>query len=224
MKNQKPGVVMWVWIASLSILGATKTMAESPLSKSQVIADSEADFSGQQGEKNWFYGYWNQSADSDGIYAPNQDFTTFENFGQDPINGLSQHLEFTTGPLWVLEDGQYYTSLWARGGHAHADMPLGDHARANHWVIRRWVSDTEGSVHIKGKVGKVMPWGELWGGATQYRILVDGDVVFEKAFDGAESDYAVDVNLSPGMPVDFMIGPGPAIGVVTFSAVIEKTK
>lgn len=95
------------------------------------------------------------------------DFQLLRHFGSDPINRLSDRPEFTTGKLWYLEDGVYYTSLWAEGGHPHGTMDLGAYARVEHWAVRRWVSTTSGLVNISGHAGKTMPWGENWGGRCQ---------------------------------------------------------
>lgn len=186
------------------------------------LAHSVEGFSGVQGLNGWTYGYWDESSDADGIYDPATDFRPFERFGNDPINGLSSHSEFTTGELWYLEDGRYYTSLWAEGGHPHADMDLGAYARADHWVIRRWTSTVDGSIQINGHAGKVMPWGENWAGGTRFLILADGEAVLEAQVDDGGEAYAVRATVEAGSPIDFLIGPGSGIGVMRFTAVITE--
>ena len=39
-----------------------------------MIADSVAQFSSVQGGNNWYYGYYNRTADADATYDPNTDF------------------------------------------------------------------------------------------------------------------------------------------------------
>jgi hypothetical protein len=53
-------------------------------------------------------------------------------------------------------------------------MDLGSYARAKHWVVRRWTSTVSGRVEISGHAGKVMPWGENWGGYSRILIIVGG--------------------------------------------------
>lgn len=108
------------------------------------------------------------------------------------------------------------------GGHAHADIDLGQYERANQWVVRRWTSPYEGQVNISGVVGKVMPWGENWSGGVVYQIIVDGDVRFNHSSDQGDQLYSIKVDLKRNSQVDFLIGPGPSIGVVNFTGKIHK--
>lgn len=188
---------------------------------STVIADSVGDFYGAQGSNGWFYGYWDRSSDQDGDYDQASDFRLLAHFGEDPINGLSQHSEFTTGELWYLEDGHYYTSLWAEGGHPHGTMDLGVYAKADHWVVRRWVSSVDSDVEILGHAGKVMPWGENWAGDVKFLVVVGGSRVYEAAFSDGGEGYSVRATIQAGTPVDFLIGPGSGIGVIKFTGTIK---
>lgn len=207
-------------ILALCSLLTVGCQSDSPRA-SEIIADSVSGFSGQQGDNGWSYGYWDSSADADKTYSQETDFQLLRHFGDDPMNQLSSHTEFTTGQLWYLEDGQYYTSLWARGGHPHGTMNLGSYARADHWVVRRWVSSTSGPVSISGHAGKVMPWGANWSGDVAVRIVVDGVTVFSSSIDDGGSAYAVDATVQPGSLVDFLIGPGASVGVMEFTGTIR---
>lgn len=192
---------------------------ESTYTTSRVIADSVEQFSDKQGANGWSYGYWDQS--SDGEYRQDTNFQFFKHFGDDRKNGLSQHSEFKTGKLWYLEDGHFYTSLWAEGGHANSPMKLGKYAAAKHWAVRRWESSTTNACTIRGRIGKVMPWGKNWTGHCRARIVVDGKEVFSEIMDEDGRDYSVKVDLKQGSLVDFLIGPEPSIGVMQFTARIE---
>ncbi len=195
-------------------------MGAAPVSAG-TLANSVDDFSGQQGLNGWTYGYWDESTDADGKYDQASDFRLFSNFGIDPINGLSSHSEFTTGDLWYLEDGRYYTSLWAEGGHPHGAMDLGSYARANQWVVRRWTSTVNGRIEISGHAGKVMPWGENWVGSSSFLVVAGGDPVYETEVADGGQDYTVSAMVEVGTPVDFLIGPGSAIGVMQFTASLK---
>ena len=212
----------WIVVGLAGIHPQVEAAAVNPSHDSVLVADSVRDFSGEQGARGWFYGYWDQSADGDGAYDPGTDFRPLPNFGDDAVNGLSRHDEFTTGELWYLEDGRFYTSLWAEGGHAHGEMNLGDYARAAHWVVRRWVSTVDSEVEINGRAGKTMPWGENWGGDVVFRIVADGTTIYEATVDDAGEPYSVTTSVDDGTTVDFLIGPGRAIGVVDFTAAIRR--
>lgn len=194
------------------------------LPRAEVVADSVSGFSGEQGAGGWFYGYWDRSADPDGRYDPATDFQLLRHFGTDPINQLSGRSEFTVGELWNLEDGLYYTSLWAEGGHPHGTMPLGSHAQVEQWAVRRWVSTIDGSVTISGHAGKVMPWGENWTGGVRTLIRVDGDEVFSADVDDGGSDYSVEATVRVGSLVDFLIGPNPSVGVIELTGTIRTAE
>ncbi|HAN96681.1 MAG TPA: hypothetical protein DCQ98_04265 [Planctomycetaceae bacterium] len=195
---------------------------EGPVAdRAAPLADSVAEFGSVQDERGWSYGYWDRTRDADRRYDPASDFRPFEHYGNDPRNGLGSHDEFTTGPLWYLEDGRYYTSLWAEGGHANSGVALGEYAAAEQWAVRRWTSRTAGIVTISGQAGKVMPWGANWGGECRGLIMVDGEVVLSTVLDEQEQDYDVVVRIREGSVVDFLIAPSPSIGVVKFTATIR---
>jgi hypothetical protein len=187
----------------------------------RVVADSVGEFSGEQGANGWSYGYWDRTADPDGGYDPATDFQSLRHFGGDPINRLSGHSEFTTGQLWTLQDGKYYTSLWAEGGHPNSATQLGSHTAAEQWAVRRWVSSVDGPVTMSGHAGKVMPWGANWAGGCQALIVIDGVTVFSAAMDNQGTDYSIDATVRVGSRLDFLIGPGPNVGVTKFTATIR---
>ena len=193
----------------------------SSLQPSEVVADSVRDFSGKQGDRGWSYGYWDRSADTDKRYDQATDFQLLKHFGSDPINGISGHSEFTTGELWNLQDGLYYTSLWAAGGHPNSPVKLGEHAEAEQWAVRRWVSTTNGPVTISGHAGKVMPWGEKWSGGVQTLIVVDGTTLFRADIENQRTDYSLDATVKVGSLVDFLIGPNPSVGVIELTATVR---
>ena len=85
-------------------------------------------------------------------------------------------------------------------------------------MVRRWVSSTEGVVELSGHVGKVMPWGANWGGGVKARIVVDGATVHAVDVDDGGAPYSVSARVQVGSLVDFLIGPGLAIGVIRFTA------
>lgn len=191
---------------------------------SNVIADSVSGFSGEQGGNSWYYGYWDRTNEPNQSYAQKSDFQLLKHFGVDPKNQLSGHSDFTTGELWNLDDGVYYTSLWAEGGHPNSAMELGEYEQIEQWAVRRWVSTVDGHVTISGHVGKVMPWGESWSGNCKAMVVVDGKTVYTGVIDNQGTDYSIETDVQIDSMVDFLIGPDPAIGVTTFTATIRTTE
>ncbi|MDX2039265.1 MAG: hypothetical protein SFX72_21640 [Isosphaeraceae bacterium] len=214
---RRSAAVVFATAVGMLFAGCRPAAPESPV----VVADSVAGFSGRQGNNGWSYGYWDRSTGTDARYSQATDFRPLARFGNDPINRLSSRSEFSTGELWTLEDGVYYTSLWAAGGHANSATKLGRHQAAEHWAVRRWVSTIDGPITISGRAGKVMPWGENWQGICRALIVVDGAELFSASMDNLGKNYSIDAEVSVGSIVDFLIGPGPSVGVVEFTATIR---
>ncbi len=203
--------------APIFCLGQTRSSEST-----DVIGDSVAEFSNEQGKNGWYYGYWDLSTDADGKYNQLTDFKLLKNFGTDVRNGFSRHSKFTIGDVWYLEDGRSYTSLWAKGGHANSAIGPANYSTAEQWATRRWISDASGTVTISGHTGKVMPWGANWSGECRATIIVDGEVIFSTVMDEHGLDYSVAIKVQEKSMVDFLIAPNPSIGVVTFAATISK--
>ena len=213
---------LWVTALALAFCSPFTTGCQTAsLPPSEIVADSVSGFSGTQGANGWSYGYWDRSADTDKRYSQATDFRLLRHFGSDPINHLSGRSEFTTGKLWNLQDGLYYTSLWTEGGHPNGAMKLGTYAQAEQWAVRRWVSTTHGPVTISGHAGKVMPWGENWGGGVQALIVIDGTTLFSADVGNRSTDYSIDATVQVGSLVDFLIGPNPSVGVTKFTATLR---
>ena len=202
-----------------------------------MVADSMSGFSGKQGANGWSYGYWDRTGDTDKSYSQTTDFQLLRHFGSDPINGLSSRSDFTTGKLWILQDGLYYTALWAEGGSANGTTKLAAQAKVEHWAVRRWLSTVNGPVTISGHAAKILDWGDVDSG--QARIVVDGTTVFSAATHrrGTNSadivmrgtNYSVNVTVHLGSLVDFLITAGPtetggAFGPVRFTASIHAAR
>jgi hypothetical protein len=202
-----------------------------------MVADSVSGFSGNQGANGWSYGYWDRTADTDKSYCQTTDFQLIRHFGSDPINGLSSRTDFTTGKLWILQDGVYYTALWAEGGSSNGTAELATQAKVEHWAVRRWVSTVNGPVTISGHAAKILYWGDVDSG--QVRIVVDGSTVFSAVSHQRDTNstdivmrgtnYSVNVTVHIGSLVDFLITAGPtetggAYGPVKFTATIHATR
>lgn len=195
-----------------------------PVLRSELVADSVREFSGEQGANGWFYGYWDRTADTDQSFDQTADFQLLKHFGGDPVNKVSSHPDFATGKLWTLQDGLYYTALWAGGGSANGTTKLAPQAKVEQWAVRRWVSTVHGPVTISGQAAKILDWGGVDSG--QARIVVDGATVFSAATHGMTTNYSVNATVRIGSRVDFLITAGPpatggAFGPVKFTATIR---
>jgi hypothetical protein len=111
--------------------------------QAQLLADSQAEFSGVQGQNDWFYGYRNYTTDggadtgSDN-YDPATGFIPFAGGqGMGDWDGSSQ---FWTGAFWDMETAA--AGPWTEI-RADATHPNGANSAPNeeHWVVRRWVAN-----------------------------------------------------------------------------------
>lgn len=122
-------VLALLTFAPVSCRGQTRSNESA-----DVIGDSVAEFSKEQGKNGWYCGYWDLSTDADGKNNQTTDFKLLKNFGTDARNGLSKRSEFTIGDVWYLEDGWYYTSVWAKGGHANSAIGPANYSTAEQWA------------------------------------------------------------------------------------------
>jgi hypothetical protein len=116
-----------------------------------TLADSVTEFSGTQGQANWFYGYWDRRNDADAAYGAS-DFVPFPNTG-----GAFGPNNYWTGSAWDWFNGDPpFTQLTSQGGRPTAgnDNP----ALAEHVAIRRYVSEFEGPVRITGRITHTSDW------------------------------------------------------------------
>jgi hypothetical protein len=229
-----------LWATALALVVCPLLTAgchTASLQPAETVADSISGFSGEQGANGWSYGYWDRTADTDHSYSQTTDFQLLRHFGSDPINQVSNHPDFTTGKLWTLQDGLYYTALWAEGGSANGTTKLAPQAKVEHWAVRRWLSAVNGPVTISGHAAKILDWGDVDSG--QARIVVDGTTVFSapthrRGTNSADivmrgTNYSVNVTVHIGSLVDFLITAGPtetggAFGPVKFTATIQATR
>ncbi|WP_199248851.1 SBBP repeat-containing protein [[Phormidium] sp. ETS-05] len=151
-----------------------------------LIADSQSDFSGVQGQNNWQYGYYDNSLTS-------ADFKLMTEFNNN---------------IWRVQQGVLWTGLTRNGGHPNVEG-VGGAANDTQWAVRRWTSEVDGKINISGNLAKIdtIPESGLENGIIG-RILVDGVEVWSQAIgatDGVGVDYSIDLTVSQGSAVDFAI-------------------
>jgi hypothetical protein len=127
------------WTAATGGIGYE---TESPASV--ILADSAAEFSGVQGENNWFHGFYNKSIDAGNVYQAS-------NFVAFPSNGGAYGPEnYFTGTAWDWYSGNPpWTEIGRTNGH-----PNGSNNGLEHWAIRRWVSEIAGTVRVDWSLAK----------------------------------------------------------------------
>ncbi len=180
-------------------------------------ADSVADWSpiGQQGVNNWYYGFYNQSADVDGIYDPTTDFNSTDS-------------QWTwNGAAWVLGPGDPPWDMISVGGW----QPNGTNSGGVHWPIRRWISRTSGAVdcHIAFAKDNV-----FCGSGATLHVYQNGQERFRWSLQyndatGLQTNITLN-SLKEGDYVDFALDPRGTDGATsdacdrcTFSVVIDQS-
>lgn len=165
-----------------------------------ILADSVSDFGGIQGTNNWHYGVWTENFDSDKIYAASEFGPIASN--QFNIFNLSWEVNGTS------------TTLDANGGTPGDGFFI-------QWAIRRWESETEGPVTIRGTLADTDPSGT---GAVG-RIFLNGTEIYQQPINGDSFEYEVTANVQLGDFIDFAIDPGEGDNAsgdsTTFTAEIE---
>ncbi|MGC8744091.1 MAG: lamin tail domain-containing protein [Verrucomicrobiia bacterium] len=133
-----------------------------------VMADSSSEFSGEQGYGGWYYGYYNKSLDTDGIYQAS-DFIPFPS-----LPGAYGVSNYWTGSTWDWYNGNPpWTMLSSAEGH-----PNGSNNVNIHWAIRRWVCEAAGNIQLRIRYAKKDP---NCGNGTTCRVFLNGVEKFSKA-------------------------------------------
>ncbi|MBM3836901.1 MAG: hypothetical protein FJ398_02865 [Verrucomicrobia bacterium] len=167
-----------------------------------AIVKSRDEFSGVQGENDWFYGYRNVTADKQG----NKDYdpqTAFVPFKPEEFVGAQWDLNTAAAGPWD-EIGRETTH------------PNGSNSGQVHWTVRRWVAN---------KVTKTTPYALVWhvrktnlgtsGNGVTGALHINGKEVDKAVLagtDGVGVIRAYYANLSPGDIVDLVLRPTGANG------------
>jgi hypothetical protein len=159
-----------------------------PAKSQTVIADCVSEFSGVQGNNNWYYGYYQGTFNSPG-------FRLMEVYDPDLMN-------------WFVENGRYWTRLWTTGAHPNAETSSFDREEVEQWAVRRWVSEVDGKVTISVTLAK---WQMEAGDGVTGHIFIDGVSVWDEhiAYNDTEGvQHAISVEVTTGSTVDFVLEPG----------------
>ncbi len=174
------------------------------------VADAAADwsFSGVQGEKNWFQGYYNKNTDPDLIYQATNFIAFPRNNGPHGSNNFwdGQEWDWPSGDPPFDKIGQYWM------------IPNGTNSGAHHWTIRRWVSEVAGDVTVTWSALKEYPdQNNSGGGGVNVRVLHKG-VQRDSAFIAGGDTVGVQrsltlTNVQVGDAIDLALDPTDGNGV-----------
>jgi hypothetical protein len=178
----------------------------------EVHADSIAEFSGVQGQNNWYYGYFNKTIDDQNLANGYQasDFIEFPTTGDLPRFGFRGGSWGYTGTSGTAVSPPF-TSVSTTSVHPNG---LNSAAAAGgigeHWPIRRWVSEREGSVRIEGFFRDN---NTHCGDGTTARIFVDGAEVWtQRVTKSTDTSFAVTAAVQVDSKIDFAVDSGPSRG------------
>ena len=159
-----------------------------------AIANSMTEFSGVQGQANWFHGYRSITGDAPILDYPTNEFTPFPE-------------EAWTGAQWDLntEAAAPWTELGAENTH-----PNGSNNGAVHWTIRRWRASGITDVTAMGLRYHVRKSNVNGGNGVTAAIYVNGelgDSVTIAGNDGTGVTRTYWANIAPGDLIDLILSP-----------------
>ena len=167
-----------------------------------AIADSQAQFSGVQGQGGWSSGY---AVFASGVPASST-YTTasFVPFAGGSTSGAwNATTNHWTGAVWDLNtaSGAPWTTVGPLTVHPNDSTPGPLHA-----AVRRWVSTHDGPAVISGYFQRITAGSD----GTTGHVFVNGTSVFSALTTGEVRAFNVPVTLQPGDIVDAVVDVGPA--------------
>ncbi len=169
-----------------------------------VIADSRGDWStsGQQGENRWINGYYDKTADADGVYQA-VDFQPFPR-----ANGPWDDDNFWDGGSWNwFPDNVPWDTIGQTFVHPNGENSGG----VEHWVIRRWHSTAAGAITIRFHLRK----DNTSGTGVSGKVFKNGEEIFSRAIPGTDTtgfEVYLPVAATPTDVFDFALTPVGAGG------------
>lgn len=166
-----------------------------------VVADSTADFSRDQGTKNWYYGTYKQTT----IAGSDHKYETSSFQLLDQFNSAAKRWEGSDSLFGNNKNSLLY--LNAEGGHPDG-LGLGAQESII-WVVRRYVSEVDGLLHISYDLRK-KNYSNLKDDTITGRIFINGVEVVTQSIgnddkDGVQGSFSQ--YLSAGAIVDFVLDP-----------------
>ncbi len=174
--------------AAISLVSA---LLLTGIAQADVLADSEAEFSGTQGLDGWYYGYYTVTA-GDSPSMPGS-FREADNFDSDFADS------------WSFDGNGDWLGISDRSQHPH--LPgAGRNTPGEHWATRRWVSDVSGDLQLTGLIDEA----DLGGDSTDVFIYIDGTQIQTWTLSTTTNsmiEYDIPVTVSNGSIIDFIVAP-----------------
>lgn len=194
-------------LAGLCVRGeltaAQPTPTPTPI-PSDVVADSEADFSSVQGSDGWYYGYF---------LPPDRTFN---------------QMPFFSNGTWEADPAKYWTSLSRSAAHPNGDLPSSGRSNDGQVMqraVRRWVSDVSGPIEISGDIAKQ---DISCGNGVVARVVVDGTTILLQPIDyndAAGVHYSASATVAVGSLIDLTLAANNGndrCGATRFTARIRQ--
>ena len=179
----------------LFVTGGVPMLPRPTVSFTRTLTDSVRDFSGQQGNQGWSYGV---------SIGDSTKFVLLPSFN-------------TTNWVEAWSGNFPYISITARDQHPskQGKNPVS--------AVRRWESNVNGSVRIKGQFRC-----NTQGDGVGVSILVDESRRFRKLLGGNTGQPVVEpfdlvVSVQPGSVIDFAVDPGPTTDISYDSTSVSIT-
>jgi hypothetical protein len=187
------------WFIGTAAIGF-ETEASPPL----LVADSATEFSGNQGQDNWFYGYYNKTLDGGGgaVYQASNFVAFPKNDGPWAVDN------FWTGVQWDWYAGN---PPWIEIGRSNVHPQASSGLEL--WAIRRWVSEVSSTIRVDWFLAKANTAG---GDGVTGRIFQNNtqrDSAFITGVNGAGTNRSIIItNVQVGDTIDIALDAGAADG------------
>lgn len=167
------------------------------------VVDSSTEFSGNQGENGWAYGFYDHGADLEFDPLLGQDGDGV--FGNEPSDFTPFPEDWWTGTQWdepnADGDNVPWTFMNATRAHPNDNDPGPDHH-----TVRRWESDgVEGEFLMHGSFFNLSANGD----GTTGRIFLNGEEIYAELTDGVPVEFSQLVDIEDGDIIDILIDWGP---------------
>jgi hypothetical protein len=181
-----------------SLLALTAEAAE--------IANSQTEFSGNQGQNGWSFGYRNYTdTGNTNNYDPNTAVTLFSGGAGNPAawDGISQ---MWTGALWDLAGSPPWTQLAANTCHPNGTNQAAPNNK-EHWTVRRWQADELAAI-TPLRVSYTHRKANTSANGTTVYLVHNGTVVHLNTMNSTTAQTRIYyLNVTPGDKVDLCLGP-----------------
>jgi hypothetical protein len=198
--NRKEKTVKGLFSYSVLLgLAASLPWVSATALRADVVADSKAEFSGVQGQNNWYFGYRDVTLDGHGIDYQVDPTDDFIQFSESMWTGTGWDLDPSGAAPWTMMD-------------VEAVHPNGVNSGDENWAIRRWVNDEFADITplaITWSVRKQNTGCPGCNGVTGalYTNGVRADAVVIGPIDGVGITHTVYINAAPGEKIDLILSP-----------------